>query len=81
MLILLVQVFVGQKWIENTEPFSGPVKSTDPVFAVFDFYNDVFMAPFHYGVTFLLRMDIRLDLRGKSDVELRKIMDRTRKTP
>ncbi len=81
MLTVLTQVFVGQKWIENTEPLSGPHKSDSTLFAAFDLHNDVFIAPFHYAVTLLMRLDFREDLRWKSDTELRKIMTRTQPIP
>ena len=81
ILVILFQVFVGQKWIENIEPFSGPIKSASTVFAAVDFYNDVFLALFHYLVTLLMRLDFREDLRWQSDTELRKIMTRIQPTP
>ena len=81
MLIGLFQVFVGHKWIEGNEPFNGPNKSESTLFAVIDFYNDVFIAPFHFMVTLLLRLDFREDIRWQSDTELRKIMTRMQPTP
>ena len=81
MLVGLFQVFVGQKWIEGSEPFSGPNKNDSTLFAICDFYNDVFIAPFHFMVTLLLRLDFREDIRWQSDTELRKIMSRMQPAP
>ena len=81
MLVILFQIFVGQKWIENNEPFSGPMKSESTSFAIFDFFNDIFVAPFHYMVTLLMRLDFREDLRWRSDTELRKIMTKLQPVP
>ena len=81
MLIGLLQIFVGQKWIEGVEAFSGPNKSESTLFAMFDIYNDIFIAPFHFMVTLLLRLDFREDIRWQSDTELRKIMTRLQPAP
>jgi len=81
MLIGLLQIFVGQKWIEGSEPFSGPNKSNSALFAVCDVINDIFIAPFHFMVTLGLRLDLREDIRWQSDTELRKIMSRMQPAP
>ena len=81
VLVGLLQIFVGQKWIEGSEPWSGPYKSDSPLFAVVDCYSDIFIAPFHFMVTLLLRLDCREDIRWQSDTELRKIMTRMQPTP
>ena len=81
MLVTLIQIFIGQKWIEGSEPFSGPSKSESLLFAMADCYNEVFIAPFHFLVTILLRLDFCENLRWQSDTELRKIMTRTQPVP
>lgn len=81
MLIALLQVFLGHKWIEGNDPFSGPSKSDSTLFALVDLYNDVFIAPFHFMIILLLRLNFREDIRWQSDTELRKIMTRLQPTP
>ena len=80
-LMYLIEIYVGQKWLEGIEPFTISVKSYDNYFLTCDAYNTVFLSAFHNTVTLLLRLDIRLDLLDSSNVMLRKILDRMKKVP
>ncbi|XP_057309330.1 uncharacterized protein LOC130647476 [Hydractinia symbiolongicarpus] len=80
-LSYIVEVYVGQTWIEGTEPFSTPPKSKNPHFLMCDTYNETFFTFFHNAVTLLIRFDFRSDLLDTSNIYLRKYMDRVKKVP
>ena len=82
ILIYIIQNFVGQQWIECVDQITqNTIKSVDPNFLAADMYNEVFLSLYHNMITLLIRMDFRIDLHDRSNVALRQVLDRMKKTP
>jgi len=82
ILTYIVQNFVGQQWIECVDQITlNTTKSNDTNFLIADGYNEVFLCLFHNMTVLLVRQDFRRDLLESSDVALRQILDRMKKTP
>ncbi|XP_066915366.1 uncharacterized protein [Clytia hemisphaerica] len=82
ILIYIIQNFVGQQWIECVDQITqNTIKSVDPNFLAADLYNEVFLSFYHNMITLLIRMDFRMDLHDRSNVALRQVLDRMKKTP
>ena len=78
---LFLQVYVGDKWMESREPFTTATKGSGGMFTLCDYYNEVFLGFFHCMATLFVRLELRLDLLGTSDNELRLILGGTKKGP
>ena len=68
------QVGIGHFMIENELPVVVERKG-DLIFVVSSIMNDLFLAPFHYTILVLMRWDLLPELKWKSDLQLKKLIE------
>lgn len=80
--ILIIAICLGVQLashliLEGETPQRLPAKDDNALFQVLDLVNELFLAPFHFSLTLMVRYDLLPTLRWRSDAALHKLITST----
>lgn len=77
--LLVVGMALGLQLLGHrleTEPFTRVPRGDGIIFEACDLINELLLPQYHFSILLLMRLDLLPVLKWRSDVELRKAMDR-----
>ena len=77
--LLVVGMALGLQFLGHTletEPFTRVPRGEGIIFEACDLVNELLLPQYHLSMLLLMRLDLLPVLKWRSDVELRKAMDR-----
>ena len=76
MAVCLGLQLLAHVTLEGDLPTDRPTKGDGILFMLCDMMNEFLLPQFHFTVVLLIRLDLRPNLKWRSDTELRKLMER-----